>query len=149
MLTWKPPSVEEPHVGALPAPNGVSKPREASDWQTIQELLQKHYEYTGSPIAKELLDNPAAAQKRFTRIQPTGWAAIRNELKQARAAGNAMTEDDWNQPLWNEMLEHAHGNNAPTSLKVANENKRSAELAEAELAEIPSVEPVETTGGHR
>jgi glutamate synthase (NADPH/NADH) large chain len=103
-----------------------------SEWEIISGLLQKHSEMTGSHIAAELLADPAAARSRFTRIQPTGWAAIRNELKTARAAGNPMTEDNWNQELWSEMLSTAHGKNAPASLKVANENKRSGELAAGE-----------------
>ena len=95
----------------------------------LQAILRKHVELTGSEVATGLLANPAQIQARFTRVQPAGWAKIRAELRTARAAGNPMTEDNWNQDLWVKMLNSAHGTSATSGLKVSPENKRSGELA--------------------
>jgi len=104
-----------------------------TEWETIEELLTKHVELTGSTVAKELLANPCP--ERLTRIQPVGWARIRRELKRARKKGNQMNSEDWNQSLWTQMLAKAHGTNATSSLRVSAENKRSGEFAEAITAE--------------
>jgi len=106
-----------------------SQPGAASDWEMLASLLQRHLDLTGSPVAAALLADPVAAQQRFTRVQPAGWAKIRQELSAAHAAGHPMTEDNWNQELWSEMLASAHGTTSATSLKVSPENKRSGELA--------------------
>jgi len=114
------------------------------DWAELAAILKKHVELTGSTVAAGLLSDPDAAKQRFTRIQPAGWAKIRQELASARAAGNAMAEDDWNQELWVDMLNKAHGTNATSGLKVSPENKRSGELA-GQKPELAALSTTPTT----
>jgi len=102
------------------------------EWETIKTLLERHVEMTGSPVAAELLANPAPS--RFTRIRPSGWARIREAIEDATAGGTMPDEANWNPTKWSEMLAYAHGSGG--SLKVSPENKRSGELADATRANV-------------
>jgi glutamate synthase (NADPH/NADH) large chain len=102
------------HKGAVNTAALTSKqlsvePLTDSEWDTVRDLLNQHVAETESPLASTLLEDPAMTRARFSRIQPVGWARIRQEFARARQAGNAMTQDDWDQALWTEILEVAHG----------------------------------------
>jgi glutamate synthase (ferredoxin) len=44
-----------------------------ADLKTIRDLISKHQEYTGSPIAGRLLMNWRTASKHFVKVMPTDY----------------------------------------------------------------------------
>ncbi|MCL1871270.1 MAG: glutamate synthase large subunit [Promicromonosporaceae bacterium] len=84
-------------------------PLDDADWETVQALLRRHVEQTGSNVAAALLaDN--AARARFSRVLPLGWARVRAALAQAEADGIAIHGDgQWDENVWNNIVEVARG----------------------------------------
>ena len=78
---------------------------EAEDVKRIQEILQAHFDETGSTIAKELLDNPEQIPLRFTRVLPREFARMKKALEQAHLEG----VDEYTSEGWERILEVARG----------------------------------------
>ncbi|MCK0115787.1 glutamate synthase large subunit [Isoptericola sp. S6320L] len=87
----------------------VVGPLEDDDWSRVQELLTKHHEETGSPVAAELLADEGT-RERFSRILPPAWANVRAALADAESAGTPLGEgDDFDPSLWEHIMEVARG----------------------------------------
>ncbi len=63
----------------------------AEDSKIINNLLFNHHKYTGSPRAKEILDNLNASLKKFVKIIPTEY---KNILKLRKAVAQKDLEDE-------------------------------------------------------
>ena len=48
----------------------------AEDKETIHNMLHNHYEYTKSPVAKQILDNPEKKMKEFVKVMPLEYKRI-------------------------------------------------------------------------
>ena len=75
------------------------------DVQIVTDLLTRHAEHTGSPLAAELAAAPEAVARRFTRVLPPAYARVNAVLAAARAEGAGAAEPE----VWNRVLEAAHG----------------------------------------
>ena len=75
------------------------------DFALVEQLLRAHHEETGSPVAAQLLDDPAAVRARFTRLLPTEYARVRGALAKAEAEGL----DPSAPGVWDQILEVARG----------------------------------------
>jgi glutamate synthase (NADPH) large chain len=73
---------------------------EKEDTETIKGLLSKHYQYTQSTVAKRILDNWPAYQKKFVKVMPKDYKRVLAAIKMARETG--MPEDE-------AIMEAAHG----------------------------------------
>ena len=51
-----------------------------SDYDTIHNLISNHLKYTGSTIAKEVLDDWEASKLRFTKIIPKDFKRIKDYI---------------------------------------------------------------------
>jgi len=79
------------------------------DWAQVQELLARHLDATGSPVAAALIEDEGA-RRRFSRVLPAGWARVRTALAQAEAQGTTLGEgDDFDASLWEHIMEVARG----------------------------------------
>ncbi|GAA1320194.1 glutamate synthase large subunit [Leucobacter albus] len=104
----------QPLGGASPAQGGEARSAQGGDAQAalelrIRDLLRRHVEQTGSPVASDLLagfaERPAATLARFTRLIPRGYARVLDIRERAAAAGI----DPDNGSVWTEILEATHG----------------------------------------
>ncbi|HWK91596.1 MAG TPA: glutamate synthase large subunit [Luteimicrobium sp.] len=81
----------------------------AEDADLVVELIRRHHEETGSPVAAELLEELAtdrtAVLARFTRVLPTDYARMRRALAEAEAQGL----DPAAPGEWEHILEVARG----------------------------------------
>ena len=57
----------------------------ANDILELKQLIQNHYDYTDSPVAKSLLDNWEDSLSQFVKVMPTDYKRVLEE----RAAANA------------------------------------------------------------
>ena len=53
-----------------------------ADIAELKELIQNHYDYTGSTVAKGILDNWKESLKQFTKVMPTDYKRVLNETLQ-------------------------------------------------------------------
>ncbi|WP_066588072.1 glutamate synthase large subunit [Cellulomonas timonensis] len=81
------------------------EPLDDEDAAIVDDLLRRHLAETSSPVAEELLADPAATRARITRVLPTEYARMRRALAQAEADGL----DPAAPGVWNEILEVARG----------------------------------------
>ena len=70
------------------------------DASTVQQLLQRHTQYTNSAVAARLLADWATAQKKFVKIVPKDYKRILAAIDKARTSG--MSEEQ-------AVMEAAHG----------------------------------------
>jgi len=80
-------------------------PLDDEDFALVEQLIRAHHEETGSPVAAQLLDDPAATRARFTRLLPTEYARVRRALAKAEAEGL----DPAAPGVWDQILEVARG----------------------------------------
>ncbi|WP_029287458.1 glutamate synthase large subunit [Cellulomonas sp. HZM] len=80
-------------------------PLDDDDAALVESLVRAHLEETGSPVAAALLDDPAAARARFTRLLPAEYARVRGALAKAEAEGL----DPAAPGVWDQILEVARG----------------------------------------
>ncbi len=55
-----------------------------ADITELKTLIKNHHQYTGSPVAKHILDNWETAQQQFVKVMPTDYKRILNERAVAR-----------------------------------------------------------------
>ena len=60
---------------------------EEKDKALLKDLLEKHYKYTGSTVAKRLLDNWDESLKKFVMVIPTEYRKVMAKLAAAKAEG--------------------------------------------------------------
>ena len=78
------------------------------DMTVLERLLDDHVEWTGSPLAAELLGGLRRGEdvmSRFTKIIPVAYQAVRDIQAEFAAAGHAPDSD----AAWNTILEVTHG----------------------------------------
>ncbi len=80
-------------------------PLDDEDMATVERLLRRHAEETGSPVAEQLLGDLTATRARFTRLQPAEYSRMRRALAQAEADGL----DPSAPGVWDQILEVARG----------------------------------------
>jgi glutamate synthase (NADPH) large chain len=78
-------------------------PLDDEDAAVVEDLLRRHHEETGSPVAAEILAGDW--RPRFTRLLPTEYARVRRALAQAEADGL----DPAAPGVWDTILEVARG----------------------------------------
>jgi glutamate synthase domain-containing protein 3 len=61
------------------------EPVTAEDAAVVQELLRKHGEYTGSPVAKNILANWDSFAKQFVKVMPVEYKKALQAQKEAKA----------------------------------------------------------------
>jgi len=74
---------------------------EAAD--ELQDLVRRHLEETGSPVAEALLDDWPSAVRRFTEVMPTDYKRVLAAKEQAEAEG--LSDDE----TATRMMEALHG----------------------------------------
>jgi glutamate synthase (NADPH/NADH) large chain len=52
------------------------KPLHEKSYADLRKMLERHVEYTGSPVAKRILDNWETETKKFVRVMPRDFAAV-------------------------------------------------------------------------
>ena len=57
----------------------------AEDIEELRTLIQNHYDYTDSPVARNVLDNWQEMLPKFSKVMPTDYKRVLAE----RAAANA------------------------------------------------------------
>ncbi|WP_214317899.1 glutamate synthase large subunit [Nonomuraea sediminis] len=62
------------------------------DAEFLQEIVEKHFAETGSPVAKELLADWQAALARFGKIMPTDYKRVLEAAEAARIEGRDVDE---------------------------------------------------------
>jgi glutamate synthase domain-containing protein 3 len=55
------------------------KPLHEESIPELREMLEKHFKYTGSPVAKGILDYWRASIKKFVRVMPRDFARVMKE----------------------------------------------------------------------
>lgn len=93
------------NVQAVAAGELLLDPLDDEDVAVVEQLLRVHAEETGSPVAAQLLEDPAATRARFTRLLPAEYSRMRRVLAQAEADGL----DPSAPGVWNQILEVARG----------------------------------------
>nr|WP_035850331.1 glutamate synthase large subunit [Kitasatospora azatica] len=81
---------------------GIEAP-DAEDRDWLREIVQQHYEETGSTVAAELLADWGGGVSRFTKIMPTDYKAVLAAKDAAERAGLTETA------ITRKMMEAAHG----------------------------------------
>ncbi|UZN01577.1 glutamate synthase large subunit [Cellulomonas sp. S1-8] len=80
-------------------------PLDDDDFALVESTLRDYAEETGSLVAAQLLEDPAATRARFTRLLPTEYSRVRRALAQAEADGL----DPSAPGVWDTILEVARG----------------------------------------
>ena len=60
---------------------GLEEVVEDEDIETVLQLLQNHYRYTGSSVAKSILDDFQNQIKRFVKVMPHEYKRILEQKK--------------------------------------------------------------------
>jgi glutamate synthase (NADPH) large chain len=78
-------------------------PVEGDAADQLHELVRRHFEETGSAVAEALLDDWAAAVRRFTEVMPTDYKRVLAAKEEAEAEG--LSDDE----TASRMMEALHG----------------------------------------
>jgi glutamate synthase (NADPH) large chain len=65
----------------------LEKPEDQEDRDTIRTLLENHYQFTNSPLAKAVLDDFDNELRWFVKVMPTDYRRVLEERKQRATAG--------------------------------------------------------------
>jgi glutamate synthase (ferredoxin) len=57
-----------------------------TDIDHVQNLIQNHVKYTGSPLGADLLKNWKTSQKHFIKVMPTDYKAALERMAQEQKA---------------------------------------------------------------
>jgi glutamate synthase (NADPH/NADH) large chain len=55
--------------------------QQASDAETVRELLEKHFELTGSSVARRILDDWAQELKKFVCVMPYEYKRVLEQVE--------------------------------------------------------------------
>jgi glutamate synthase (ferredoxin) len=58
-----------------------------SEIDEIEAMIQRHYEYTDSPVAKEMLENWGATVQKFAKVMPRDYKRVMDAVAQVAAEG--------------------------------------------------------------
>ena len=70
------------------------------DKQVVNDLLQKHFNYTNSSVAENILNNWNVYQNKFVKVMPKDYKRVLTAMKRAKAEGTSVDEA---------VMEAAHG----------------------------------------
>ena len=70
------------------------------DKQVVNDLLQKHFNYTNSTVAENILKNWNVFQNKFVKVMPKDYKRVLTAMKRANAEGTSVDEA---------VMEAAHG----------------------------------------
>jgi glutamate synthase (NADPH/NADH) large chain len=90
---------------ALAAAEITLEPPGGEDVARLEQLLRRHHQETGSPLAAELLADRRSVATRFTRVLPTEYARMTEAMGRATAQGL----DPSTAAVWESILEASHG----------------------------------------
>ncbi|UER54249.1 glutamate synthase large subunit [Kineosporiaceae bacterium SCSIO 59966] len=90
---------------ALAAGELLLDPLDDDDLAVVEDLLRRHHEETGSPVAARLLADLPGCRGRFTRVLPREYARVRA----VRAAAAAEGLDPDGDVAWSRILEDTRG----------------------------------------
>jgi glutamate synthase domain-containing protein 3 len=65
----------------------LEKPDKPEDKETIKRLLASHLQYTGSPVAKAILDDWENELRWFVKVMPNDYRRVLEERKKRQTAG--------------------------------------------------------------
>jgi glutamate synthase (NADPH/NADH) large chain len=78
---------------------------DAEDLELVRQLVQRHLDETGSPVARRLLEDWPASSARFTKVMPRDYARVVAVRRQAEIEGLDPDGD----VVWARIMEAAHG----------------------------------------
>ena len=58
----------------------LEKPDKPEDQETLRRLLENHYKFTGSPLAKAVLDDFEKELRWFVKVMPTDYRDVLSEI---------------------------------------------------------------------
>ncbi|GIJ00452.1 glutamate synthase (NADH) large subunit [Sediminihabitans luteus] len=93
------------NTGAVANGELLVTPLDDADADVVETLLRKHLDETGSPLAAQLLEDPAATRARLTKVLPAEYARVRAALAQAATDGVDLEAPG----AWENILEVARG----------------------------------------
>jgi len=67
---------------------------EPDDIEELKELITNHQKYTGSTVAKRVLDNWNSALPQFIKVYPTDYRRVLEEAEQLKSSDDLPSEDD-------------------------------------------------------
>jgi glutamate synthase (ferredoxin) len=73
---------------------------EDEDTETVKSLLTKHFQYTQSTVARNILDNWSEYQSKFIKVMPKDYKRVLAAIKKAKEDGTSVDEA---------VMEAAHG----------------------------------------
>ena len=70
----------------------LEKVEDPAEQEEVKSVLERHAEYTGSPLAKRLLENWEDTLPRFTKVIPRDYKAMMQNISRFRAEGHGEEE---------------------------------------------------------
>ena len=70
----------------------LEKVEDPAEQEEVKSVLERHAEYTGSPLAKRLLENWEETLPRFTKVIPRDYKAMMQNISRFRAEGHGEEE---------------------------------------------------------
>ena len=64
----------------------LEKIEDAEEEAEVKEMIQKHFDYTGSAAAEQVLNDWDGFLAKCVRVMPTDFKRVMEEMKQAAAA---------------------------------------------------------------
>jgi len=65
----------------------LEKPDTMEDRETLRTLLENHYQFTNSPLAKAVLDDYENELRWFVKVMPTDYRRVLEEQAARQTAG--------------------------------------------------------------
>jgi glutamate synthase (ferredoxin) len=70
----------------------LEKLEDAGEQDEVKAIVERHLEYTGSPLAKRLLENWEETLQRFTKVIPRDYKAMMENIARFKAEGHSEDE---------------------------------------------------------
>ena len=70
----------------------LEKVEDPAEQEEVKSVIKRHAEYTGSPLAKRLLENWEETLPRFTKVIPRDYKAMMQNISRFRAEGHGEEE---------------------------------------------------------
>ena len=70
----------------------LQEPDKDDDIQTLRALLENHLKYTGSTVAKDILDDWDVKVKHFVKVMPRDYARVMEHQAEMEAKANALSK---------------------------------------------------------
>ena len=70
----------------------LEKLEDAAEQDEVKAIVERHLEFTGSPLAKRLLDTWEDTVQRFTKVIPREYKAMMQNIARFKAEGHSDAE---------------------------------------------------------